>query len=279
MTYCGKNCESCEQREALACPGCESGPGRRLSGDCEIALCCQEKGHASCETCTIGQSGCAKQRNCESVPAERQALMERRAAQRAEAGAHAPLLSKWLWVMFWLVVPSSVASLMTMEQVVNVMPGLQLPGSILSALCSMVYAYALWKLKEIRSMYRTAAMMMVPCALLSLLQALLPEDRIGLSLLVALPCVALGLLEEYNEYKGHAAVLEGVEDEASRQWEKLWRWNVWLLLGVLGSFLVILILPLLGALALLVACIGVLVIHVLKLVYLYRMTKLFREWN
>ena len=76
MTYCGKNCESCTWRETQGCSGCETGPGSVYGGDCGIARCCREKGHASCQTCTIGQSGCTKWKGCEAAPAERQQLLD-----------------------------------------------------------------------------------------------------------------------------------------------------------------------------------------------------------
>lgn len=279
MTYCGKNCETCSQREALSCPGCENGPGRWIGGDCDIAQCCREKGHASCQTCTIGQSGCGKWRGCETAPEHRRQLLERRAARRAEAAAHAQVLGKWLWLAFWLIVPNAVAAFMTMDAMAEAVPALQLPGEILQAICGGVYAYALWQLKDIWDSYRTAGIARFVHAGFILLGLLIPEERVGLVLLASLPAIGLMLLADYNEFMGHAAVLAGVDDELSEKWKKLWDWNVKLLLAMLGSFLVILILPLLGALVMLVAAIGVLVVSVMKLTYLYRMAKLFREWK
>ena len=36
-TYCGKDCGSCPQREAMNCPGCKTGPGAAWPGECELA--------------------------------------------------------------------------------------------------------------------------------------------------------------------------------------------------------------------------------------------------
>jgi len=278
-TYCGKNCETCTWREPHQCPGCQSGPGRAYGGDCDIARCCREKGHTSCATCTMASSGCTKWSGRESVPAVRQNLKEIKAAREAEAAAQAPALGKWLWVMFWLVIPANVASLMSHESVVEIWPALQIPGEILAVLCNIIYGFALLRLKDIREQYRTAGVLTMVTVLLSAVTHLIPEGRSGLLLLVSLPVLAVSLPAEYHEYMAHASVLEGVATELSEQWKTLWKWYIGLLLAVLGGLFVMLLIPILGVLAILAAAIGVLVISILKLVYLYRTAKLFRQWG
>ena len=43
---CGRDCETCAYREQLNCGGC------RTMGRCPVAVCCREKGHETCGTCT-----------------------------------------------------------------------------------------------------------------------------------------------------------------------------------------------------------------------------------
>lgn len=50
-TTCGKNCLECTYKEALNCPGCKAGPGKTYGCTCELAKCCQDKGHETCQTC------------------------------------------------------------------------------------------------------------------------------------------------------------------------------------------------------------------------------------
>ena len=95
--------------------------------------------------------------------------------------------------------------------------------------------------------------------------------------LLTIPAGIIALIGEYNEYMGHSAVLAGVDNELSEKWVSLWKWYIGLFLGMLGCILVMLILPLLGALALLAAAIGVVVVSIKKLVYLYRTAKFFRN--
>ena len=76
----------------------------------------------------------------------------------------------------------------------------------------------------------------------------------------------------------HSAVLSGGDNELSEKWEVLWKLYSGLFLGMLGCIIVMLILPILGAIAILGCAIGTVVVSILKLVYLYRTAKIFREY-
>lgn len=41
-TFCGKNCDLCQEKLSEECRGCKEGPGRRFGGNCPIADCCRE---------------------------------------------------------------------------------------------------------------------------------------------------------------------------------------------------------------------------------------------
>ena len=90
--------------------------------------------------------------------------------------------------------------------------------------------------------------------------------------------LVVALVGEYNEYVAHSAVLSGVDNELSQKWEVLWKWYIGLLLGTFGCLFVALILPILGAIAALGCSVGSIVVGILKLVYLYRTAKEFREY-
>ena len=60
---------------------------------------------------------------------------------------------------------------------------------------------------------------------------------------------------------------------------QLWKWYIGMTLGLLGSILLMLIIPILGLLVALVTAIGTIVVSILKLVYLYRTAKVFREYR
>lgn len=276
-SFCGKVCGTCDWRERLQCPGCQEGPGRPFSGGCDIADCCREKGHAVCGTCGH-VAGCPRHMRRDRVPEERQYRAEREARRRREMDQRAPVLGKWLWVLFWLVVPSVLGSLMSNETVLSALPGLRVPGEVLSLLCALAYSFILWRLRQIEDGYRVAAVCYVTSEVVSTLaEALRSGIGDGFVLLILLPAVAAQLYGTYREYTSHAAVLAGVSDDLAEKWRMLWKWEIGLLAGLVGCVALAILSAVLGLLALLADLIGIIVVSILKLVYLYRTAKLFRE--
>ena len=277
-TYCGKNCADCAYRERLACPGCKAGPGRAIYGDCTLAKCCRDKGHESCETCGFHTS-CGPLRGRADMPQYRLKKLEAEAERRANIARKAPFLGKWLWILFWLVIPQSIAGIMTNETVVEWAPGLKLPGQVLSVLCAVAYGLILLRLSKEEGHYRTAAICCVAAAVLSAAAACFSGgEEPGWTLVITLPGAVVSLVGEYHEFMGHAEVLSGVDNDRSEKWRNLWKWNIGLFGALLASVVITLIVPMLGMLVMLAAMIGILVVSILKLVYLYRAAKLFREY-
>jgi len=99
-----------------------------------------------------------------------------------------------------------------------------------------------------------------------------------LALLILIPGAVLEYYGRYWEYQSHGAVLAGLDDELAEKWPKLWKWEVGLFLGIFGCILLLFITPNLAAFAFLADAIGLLVVAILRLVYLYRTAKLFREY-
>ena len=280
-TYCGKNCAECTQKELLNCQGCKYGPGRRFGGDCKIAQCAMEKGHETCDTCSF-MGNCSIQRSCTGMPEERIRRLEAEAARKAEAAKQAPLLGKWLWLIFWLIIPSSVAGILTNQTIVQYLPSLNLPGQILNAICCAIYGISLLKLASVEEFYKKAGIFVLIAGGVSAAVAVVAGatgQTPAWTLLLTIPAAIVALVGEYNEYMGYSAVLSGVDDELSEKWAALWKWYIGMFLGMFGCILIMLIFPLLGALALLAAAIGLIVVGIKKLVYLYRTAKLFRGFS
>ena len=98
-TYCGKNCSECSKKEQLNCSGCKAGPGRQFGGDCELAKCIRSKGHESCDTCSF-KGNCGTYRNRDSMPDYRIRKIEAEEMRKAAIAKRAPMLGKWLWIIF-----------------------------------------------------------------------------------------------------------------------------------------------------------------------------------
>ena len=136
-TYCGKSCEECTKKEQLTCSGCKTGPGRQFGGDCELAKCVRDKGHETCETCGF-KGNCGTLRSRESMPDYRIKKIEAEVMRKAAIAKRAPVLGKWLWFIFWLIIPSSIGSIMAHETTAKILPGLMMPGQIINAICSLI---------------------------------------------------------------------------------------------------------------------------------------------
>lgn len=276
-TYCGKNCDTCTYREELGCSGCQSGPGRAISGDCKLARCCRDKGHETCETC-------AMKRNCGiwldkgSIPRQRIERKNEEKAQQELISKRAPFLGKWLWILFWLVVPSEIAGIMTMDQVVVAVPALKLPGMVLSMLCSLIYALILLRVSSEHEFYKKAGLFGLGHIALECIGLIL-ESVSALVFVLAIGEIVLGLLLTYHEYKAHGDVVYPVDKELSECWEKLWKWKIYSMAGLFGSVILMIFSRFLGVVLLFASLIFVIVVGVLKFVYLYRTAKAFRSWK
>ena len=278
-TYCGKSCEECTKKEQLNCSGCKTGPGRQFGGDCELAKCVRDKGHETCDTCGF-KGNCGTLRSRESMPDYRIKKIEAEAMRKAAIAERAPVLGKWLWIIFWLVIPSSIGSIMSHETTAKILPGLFMPGQIINAICSLIYGAILLKLGSEEDRYRTAGICALIAGVSSALAAMINGGSDGATwiLIFTIPAAIVAIVGEYNEYMAHSAVLSGVDNELSEKWEVLWKWYIGLFLGMFGCIIVMLILPILGAIAILGCAIGTVVVSILKLVYLYRTAKIFREY-
>lgn len=275
-TNCGKICSECTYKEALNCPGCKAGPGKTYGATCELARCCRDKGHETCQTCAHITT-CGTYRGRHRIPEYRQQRIQAEQQRRQALAVNAPILGKWLWFLFWLVIPSSIASIMTNKTVVEFAPSLMIPGAILQAVCTLAYGLILLRLSRIEDGYRIAGVCNLIAAALSCL-TVLTVDNTGLTLLLSLPAAIASLVGIWYEYPAHADVLNDVDFETAEKWLALRKWHYITLGGTFGSLVVMLIIPLLGLLVLLASAIGALVVSISKLVNLYHTAQVFREW-
>lgn len=279
-TYCGKLCEECQHKEMLQCPGCKEGPGKAWNCECELAKCCRDKGHQNCTTCSYSTS-CGKLRGRNSEPEQRLRKREDEIEKKKMIEGKAVFLGKWLWILFWLIIPSTVAGIMTNENLVAVLPGLNLPGQILQVAALLLYGGVLIKIACEDERYKTAGVCCLISAGVSVLVTILSygKETPGWTLLFTIPAMIVSLVGEYNEYSAHAEVAGDVSPELFDKWTNLWKWFIGMTLGLLGSIVLMLIIPILGLIVALVTAIGTVVVSILKLVYLYRTAKTFREYS
>ena len=196
----------------------------------------------------------------------------------------AAVLAGRLWPLFWLIVPGTIAGFLSDEALSAHWPDLALLGEILGILCSVVYGLLLLSLAKVNGGYRAAgACTLFVVAAGVIVQVLTgSEDSYmedGGAMMVALLTGVAALVGEYTECTSHAEVLEPVDLELSGKWRRLWKWYIGTYLGSVGSIVVVMIFGPLGLLVMLASIIGMMVVAILKLVYLWRTARTFREYE
>ena len=186
--------------------------------------------------------------------------------------------------LLWLVVPGTIAGFLSDEALAAHWPDLASLGEILGILCSVVYGLLLLSLARVNGGYRAAGVCTLFVAVAGIIiQSLGGGDprnvERGIALILTLLAGVAALVGEYTECTSHAEALEPVDLELSEKWRRLWKWYIGTYLGSVGSIVVVMIFGPLGLLVMLASIIGMMVVAILKLVYLWRTARTFREYE
>jgi len=271
-SYCGKNCDECERAEELQCRGCKEWQ-TSCAAECDIANCCKSKMHDTCETCS-GNSVCSKLSNRFTVPDSIMLRREREAAEKEKLKKNSAILGKWLWMMFWLIVPNAIASFLELEffgKAVN------LVGIVISAVCMLMYGLFMLKLQEVNDDYKSAALYTMAAAVINGVYSIIGgfTDIGSIGLLFSIPAAIIGLIGAKKEYSSHAEVLFRVDHTLSEKWDKLWKMYVISIAATIGGAVLVLF-GLIGLLITLAGVVLAVVVSIKQLIYLYNTAKLFK---
>lgn len=275
-SVCGKDCGLCAWKEQLNCAGCREDMGRPFSGPCDIAACCREKGHERCETCAY-VSGCPRRARRDDIPRQELQRRDEEEAKQRRLAETAPLMAKWTWLIFWLVVPSELAALLTLDVAARAFPSAAAAGTGLKVLCALAYALFLWKLTPVLRGYRTAALCQLAVTLMDLCLPVIPEGS-GLLFLLGIPSLIVSFYGDYMEFHTHAQAVEPLDIELAASWRKLWKF----LLISMGALLLLFFSLFMGPFIAFVAALATVALAiyyaVMRMVCLWRTARLFREW-
>lgn len=190
------------------------------------------------------------------------------------------LLAKWTGILFWLVIVSVIADLLTSENISGLFSALYFAGQILNVAEMIGYGIILWIISSESIHYRNAAICQFITAVLGII--LIPVSGES-DFLVAVPAALLsvisGMTGVYYEIKGHMEVLRDVDPVLSDKWHKLWKWYIGAFLGIFAGAVVSVLIPLIGLLLVFASTVGMLVVSVLKIIYIYKMSKVFRAYS
>lgn len=266
MSFCNKDCNECTYKEALSCDGCLKGPGTWSRNDCEIAACARDKGHENCGTCEFSTS-CGKLMEKDRMPQNRLDKIRRESENTERLSKKAAFLGKWMRRLFWLVIPMVLSIILGTNTVQNLSYTLYAVGVVLNIFCFLAYGILLLKMAPEEEKYKTAGICRIAVGAVGVLSIFI-TGNIAVTLMSIVSFI-FSVTGEYNEYKGHAAALSGIDNELSEKWEKLWKWYIGMFIAIAVSLVIMLLMAILGLIILLVSLIGILVVSVIKLVYIY----------
>lgn len=190
----------------------------------------------------------------------------------------ATFFGKWMWILFLMIIPNAIHAIMTLDFVIEMFPQMNLIGSLFGLGCSIASGLILIKMSEKESQYQIAGIFMIITNVINTVIEVFEVSE-GWAFFIVFPTLLFGLIATYNEFMAHASVMRGIDDMMSKKWSALWTWYVRVLLCFGGSIILMLIIPLVGLTALLGAAIGVVVLSIAKMVYLYRSAKICRGYS
>ena len=205
------------------------------------------------------------------------------AARNQRWSEKAPFLSKWLWLLFWLVIPQALASLLSGNVIPADYSALLLLGKIFQLIYYLGCGLVMLKLSPILSRYRTAGLCYLIGGVVTTATDLLPvsDETSTLALWISLAGL-LGLLlllaAEYQECMGHSELLEDLNLDLPRQWKKLWKLFIGCYAALFVSVMLLFVSALLGLFVTLAGTLGLLAVMIVKLIYLYRTAMFFRHF-
>lgn len=190
-----------------------------------------------------------------------------------------PLLAKWTNILFWLIIVSTVANFLTSENATNAVPVLAFTGQILNIASTAAYGVVLMKIALESMHYRNSAICCFITAVISVAVIPISDDTESfIAISVVIVSVVINMIGEYYEFIGHTDVLRDVDRALSDKWFKLWKWYIGTFLGMIGGTVLAVIIPLIGMIVVLASTIGTLVVSIVKIVYVYKMSKAFQNY-
>lgn len=191
-----------------------------------------------------------------------------------------PLLAKWTNILFWLIIVSTVAKFLTSENVTNAVPVLAFTGQILNIAATAAYGVVLMKIASESMHYRNSAICCFITAVISVAVIPISDDTESfIAISVVIVSVVINMIGVYYEFMGHADVLQDVDRTLSDKWFKLWKWYVGTFFGMIGGTVLAVIIPMIGMIIVLASTIGTFVVSIVKIVYIYKMSKVFGKYS
>lgn len=192
-------------------------------------------------------------------------------------------LSVWIMILFWLFIPNTIASMLSNERIVT-SPDLLIVGNIISFIASIAYGLILLKISSKEEKYRIAGYCFLVTSVADAFKLILiaasgaseDVDFLAFGFIISLVSLVAGLIGTNSEFTGHSNVLQGVDDELSEKWLRLWKWYIGSLIAMLCSIILVYVI---GMLLIICAVVVIFIVSIMKIVYIYQTSKALDEYN
>lgn len=271
-SYCGLSCKTCFRLEDGTCPGCKVGPGRAITGDCEIARCSRGRSLTGCNVCG-NRSSCTKWRTREGMATHRQRKADAEMLEQSILARELPELSRWLGILLILRICSI---LFPSDILAEWVPALQVPFALVSLIIQLACGAILLKLGNISSRYRIAGLCCIAVEVINFIPNII--ENATWMLVLGFVLMIPALIGEYQEMLAHAEQVERINEELAEKWRRLWIWYFVAMIVLLFSGILTVLTSAFGAVVMLISTVVLIVVAILRIFYLYRTVKEFRDY-
>lgn len=201
---------------------------------------------------------------------------------------NAKLLGKWVTVLFWLQIAAIVGEVLASDTVREILPSVYWMGTLLGYGIMIANSVILIRLKAVEDWFGKAGVCYLVSGLSGIVAAVLllgSAETIGSLLAIAMLIVQLR--GNYDECTGYEVVLRGTDNGLAEKWALQWKLEIAFVLGtiivpvMLGVGLIFggRVLTVIAGIVTFLAAVGVLVLGILRLVYMYRTAEIFRSYQ
>jgi len=272
---CLKKCGECKYQSE--CPGCRYNCEHEL---CDIAKCCRDRGHSTCETCT-DRTFCPTLRSAPMMYKHRKEKLEVQETAAQKRRENSAVMLKWLKPMFVLLVIAEVVGLFSDTLSKFIAPAAVMVFSLALVVTQFLHAYFLHNMKNVCSRYGDAAKFMLIAAVLGIAQLFgnIPGTALSvIAVIIGAVGLVMMLISVYHEYHAHSDAVVDYDGDLAECWEKLWKWKIGTMIAMFGGAVFVPMFGLLVLILMFAASIASIVIEIAELVYIRRMISQF-EWN
>lgn len=267
---CGKSCIDCTHKEALQCPCCKHGPGKKYQESCDIAKCARDRSPDGCMVCSNAER-CAILKRKEMMSVDRIKKLEKEQAQKDFMKQHVDVLMLPLRAMFWIYIVENIRSLLFAESVLGRFPVCYTIGQILAVTTSVVIIFFLLRMRSVNPLYRSAALgaaAFAVCQIISLILTAL-DAHTAIKFIVSLAGTGASITRIYYEYTAYSEDMTLFDTELAEKWSKLKLLAILSYVGFYGGLLIAQMFALIGALMLIAGVICMLIVLIKELYYRY----------